>query len=266
MWASSSTGRPSTTSIVSKTPFAGSGCGGEGMPGYFEEMLLVRRIDELRTTPSGPSSTSAGTARTPSGWTAAAVSTSAPASPSSATAAGRSARSSPTTSARVRFGWNGTARSRSLRESIFDYLGRETRRLRRLCRRPAVRLRLRLRRLLRLRAEGGLRRRRRPRARRPPTRPSSSPTASSPSITCERRTYVLCVTEPDGAEEGERWIDETSQRLASLPPLPDPDTGGGGDGERAGRASTSAAPTSATSKTSPPASGACSRARPTRSA
>ena len=51
--------------------------------------------------------------------------------------------------------------------------------LRRLCRRPAVRLRLRLRRLLRLRAEGGLRRRRRPpladarrrlRLRRPPGR------------------------------------------------------------------------------------------------
>jgi para-aminobenzoate synthetase len=39
----------------------------------------------------------------------------------------------------------------------------------------------------------------------------------------EQRTYVLCLTEPDGAEEGETWIDETSLRLASLPPLPDPE-------------------------------------------
>ena len=38
----------------------------------------------------------------------------------------------------------------------------------------------------------------------------------------ERRTYVLCLTEPDGAEAGERWIEETSRRLESLPPLPDP--------------------------------------------
>jgi para-aminobenzoate synthetase len=37
----------------------------------------------------------------------------------------------------------------------------------------------------------------------------------------ERRTYVLCLAEPDGAEEGERWIAETSRRLESLPPLPD---------------------------------------------
>jgi len=37
----------------------------------------------------------------------------------------------------------------------------------------------------------------------------------------ERRTYVLCVTEPDGAGEGERWIGETSLRLASLPPVAD---------------------------------------------
>ncbi len=38
----------------------------------------------------------------------------------------------------------------------------------------------------------------------------------------ERCTYVLCLTEPDGAEEGERWLAETSLRLASLPPLSDP--------------------------------------------
>jgi para-aminobenzoate synthetase len=39
----------------------------------------------------------------------------------------------------------------------------------------------------------------------------------------EQRTYVLCVTEPEGAGEGERWIEETSLRLASLPPLSDPE-------------------------------------------
>jgi para-aminobenzoate synthetase len=39
----------------------------------------------------------------------------------------------------------------------------------------------------------------------------------------ERRTYVLCVTASDGAEEGERWIGETCLRLASLPPLADPE-------------------------------------------
>ena len=36
----------------------------------------------------------------------------------------------------------------------------------------------------------------------------------------ERRTYVLCVTDPDGAAEGGRWIEETSRRLASLPRSP----------------------------------------------
>ncbi len=35
----------------------------------------------------------------------------------------------------------------------------------------------------------------------------------------EQCTYVLCVTEPGGAEEGARWIAETSLRLASLPPV-----------------------------------------------
>ena len=38
----------------------------------------------------------------------------------------------------------------------------------------------------------------------------------------ERRTYVLCVTDRDGVEEAEGWIEETCLRLASLPPLPDP--------------------------------------------
>ncbi len=35
----------------------------------------------------------------------------------------------------------------------------------------------------------------------------------------EQCTYVLCVSEPDGAEEAERWIAETCLRLASLGPL-----------------------------------------------
>ncbi len=39
----------------------------------------------------------------------------------------------------------------------------------------------------------------------------------------ERCTYVLCLTEPGGVEEGERWIEETSLRLASLPALGNPD-------------------------------------------
>jgi para-aminobenzoate synthetase len=42
----------------------------------------------------------------------------------------------------------------------------------------------------------------------------------------ERRTYLLCLTEPDGVGEGERWIEETSLRLASLPPLPGPEQAG----------------------------------------
>ncbi len=51
----------------------------------------------------------------------------------------------------------------------------------------------------------------------------------------ERRTYVLCATEPGGVGEGERWIEETSRRLASLPPLRDPEQAGApDDGELAG--------------------------------
>jgi para-aminobenzoate synthetase len=34
-------------------------------------------------------------------------------------------------------------------------------------------------------------------------------------------TYVLCLADPDGVEAGERWIAETSSRLASLPSFPD---------------------------------------------
>ncbi|HZV73093.1 MAG TPA: aminodeoxychorismate synthase component I [Conexibacter sp.] len=39
----------------------------------------------------------------------------------------------------------------------------------------------------------------------------------------ERITYVLCVADPDGVEEGERWIRDTSLRLVSLPPVSAPD-------------------------------------------
>ena len=38
----------------------------------------------------------------------------------------------------------------------------------------------------------------------------------------ERRTYVLCLADPDHEAEGERWIRETSRRLDALPPLDDP--------------------------------------------
>jgi para-aminobenzoate synthetase len=39
----------------------------------------------------------------------------------------------------------------------------------------------------------------------------------------ERCTYVLCVTDPENAEAGERWISETSLRLVSLPEIDAPD-------------------------------------------
>ena len=42
----------------------------------------------------------------------------------------------------------------------------------------------------------------------------------------EQCTYVLCVAEPDRVEEGDRWIAETSLRLASLPPLSAPEWDG----------------------------------------
>jgi para-aminobenzoate synthetase len=38
----------------------------------------------------------------------------------------------------------------------------------------------------------------------------------------ERRTWLLCLTEPVGAAKAERWLEETSLRLASLPPPPAP--------------------------------------------
>jgi para-aminobenzoate synthetase len=42
----------------------------------------------------------------------------------------------------------------------------------------------------------------------------------------EETTYVLCLTEPDCEEEGERWVRETSVRLAALPHVSEPEPGG----------------------------------------
>jgi para-aminobenzoate synthetase len=39
----------------------------------------------------------------------------------------------------------------------------------------------------------------------------------------EKATYVLCLTDAANEEDGERWIRETSLRLAALPPVTDPD-------------------------------------------
>ena len=39
----------------------------------------------------------------------------------------------------------------------------------------------------------------------------------------EGATYVLCLTDPASEADGERWIRETSLRLAALPPITDPD-------------------------------------------
>jgi para-aminobenzoate synthetase len=46
----------------------------------------------------------------------------------------------------------------------------------------------------------------------------------------EQATYVLCVTDPDGVEAGDRWIAETSLRLASLPPVREPEWDGASTG------------------------------------
>jgi para-aminobenzoate synthetase len=39
----------------------------------------------------------------------------------------------------------------------------------------------------------------------------------------ERRTYLLCLTDSANAEGGERWLEATSRRLASLSPLEEPE-------------------------------------------
>jgi para-aminobenzoate synthetase len=49
----------------------------------------------------------------------------------------------------------------------------------------------------------------------------------------EQCTYVLCVTEPARAEQGDRWIAETSLRLASLAPIKAPEWDGAGEPEPA---------------------------------
>ena len=41
-------------------------------------------------------------------------------------------------------------------------------------------------------------------------------------------TYLLCVTDAEHAEDGERWIAETGLRLAALPPVEEPDWADGG--------------------------------------
>jgi para-aminobenzoate synthetase len=47
----------------------------------------------------------------------------------------------------------------------------------------------------------------------------------------EQCTYVLCLTEPGRAEAGDRWIAETSLRLASLPEIREPEWDGASAGE-----------------------------------
>ncbi|HEX3910825.1 MAG TPA: aminodeoxychorismate synthase component I [Solirubrobacteraceae bacterium] len=47
----------------------------------------------------------------------------------------------------------------------------------------------------------------------------------------EQCTYVLCLVEPGEAEQGDRWIAETSLRLASLAPLSAPDRDGAAPSE-----------------------------------
>jgi len=47
----------------------------------------------------------------------------------------------------------------------------------------------------------------------------------------ERCTYLLCATDPEHAAEADRWIAETALRLASLPPVADPDWAAGEERE-----------------------------------
>ena len=49
----------------------------------------------------------------------------------------------------------------------------------------------------------------------------------------EQCTYVLCVTEPGRTEQGDRWIAQTSLRLASLAPIRDPVWDGSAEAQRA---------------------------------
>ena len=108
----------------------------------------------------------------------------------------------------------GAARSRPPSESIFDYLDAELRPAAPGLRGAAFRLRLRLRRLPRLRAEGRVRgddahRRPTPRRGLPLRRP-----LWSPSITTSGRTYLLCARPSDGGTR--RAMDRRRAALASL--------------------------------------------------
>ena len=115
----------------------------------------------------------------------------------------------------------------TIRESIFDYLGRETRRLRI----PSAGLPFDfdcgfagyLGYELKADCEGDA------------THRSAQPDAAFVFADrllafdhLEGCAYLLCVTAPDGAEEGEEWLEETGRRLAALPPLAEP-RGAAGD-------------------------------------
>ena len=175
------------------------------------------------TTPSVPSSICYGdAASTPSGWTAA-DSTSAPASPSWAPAGGPLEPVVAYDWPRRRCGSSAAAGPEVHQETIFELprpgdapaalpLGQ-----------PAVRLQLRLRRLLRVRAQGGLRGRRRTEA---PTPDAAFVFADRLIVVRPRRAGDLrrCASRiPSCEADGQRWVRETSSRLAALPPIEDPD-------------------------------------------
>jgi para-aminobenzoate synthetase len=44
----------------------------------------------------------------------------------------------------------------------------------------------------------------------------------------EQCAYLVCMTDPEHADDGERWIADTALRLAALPPLAEPEPAGGG--------------------------------------
>ena len=164
---------------------------------------------------------------------------SAVASPSWETARGRSARSSPTTSTAGQVRVERGRRCRDPRRIDLRLPRRAScARLRRSLRRAALRLRLRLRRLPRLRAEGRLRRRGRPprgnsrrrlRLRRPPDRlrPRGAPHLPPRLVTDPELHRILDLAGRDvdadrAVAEAERWIEETSRRLARCRRSPSP--------------------------------------------
>ena len=250
-------------SIVSKTP-GGVGCEREGMPDYFAAMeLQVRRLDALHDAERafvdlyGDSSHAF--------WL------------DSSSARGERARFSfigaadgplgafvsyDVDAGEVRVERGGEVEV--VRESIFDYLGRETRRLRR----PAADLPFDfdcgfvgyLGYELKAACDGDA-------AHEAPT-PDAAFVFADRLVAfdhLERRTYVLCVTDPDGAAEGGGGSRRRADDWRRCPRSP---TLGRWRGRptKSPSTSTSAAPASAISTTSTPASGACSGARHTRSA